>query len=198
VLFLKRLVGYGLLFILVVQIASLSPYVIRVAIAFFDTNPPLGDPPFVRDGSKLPPDYKAALRRFPDADSCLSPNNGPAPWSTKPAAVILRNFAWSNIHGKAEAEVCLFRALNRLGNVDAAARWFELQGFLVNIRTIKTRRPYVRLDAGWLHWPSGPKFRGRSFLARIIPDIIWATNIESNWNPETGKLLSVGVGYTVE
>ena len=64
-LFLKRFFGYGLLFTLALQVFSISPQMVNLAIASLDPSPQLGNPPYVWDASKLSVATKAALRKFP-------------------------------------------------------------------------------------------------------------------------------------
>ncbi|MCB1468691.1 MAG: hypothetical protein KDK08_16470 [Rhizobiaceae bacterium] len=197
-LFFGRLLGYGLLFILALHLISITPQMVRLAIATLDTSPTVGNPPYARDVRKLSIASKAALRRFPDGSWCLSSGRGQ--WNTSPPEKTLQFFAWSEIHNDSEASVCLFYALKKLGSIESAERWFKSQGFRVSRGRAGTpsELKFDRIDAGWLVHPNGHKFRGRSLLSQIRPDFAWAMNIVAHWCPITGELLGVGVNYTFE
>lgn len=142
--------------------------------------------------------HEGRATEVPNGGSCLS--SPESLWDQWPTEKVLEYFAWSKINNRNEAQVCLFYALKRLGNIESAGRWFKSQGF--NVRSRKPEQVQglktYRLDAGWLIQPNGHKFRGQSFLSRITPDLAWAMNIVAHWNPETGELLGVGLGYTFE
>ncbi|MCO5159451.1 MAG: hypothetical protein M9945_22360 [Aquamicrobium sp.] len=197
-LFVRRLIVYGLLFIVMMQLASCSPGVLRHAIAYFDTNPPLGDPPFIPSGKDgMTTSYKTALRRFPDLDSCLFSWGERPLWDTFPEETVLKNFAWSRIHDPFEAEVCLFRVLNRIGNYPDADRWFTAQGFSSRIY-LPGEIPHndmYRIHAVWLIPASGRRFYGESLLARLMPSIAYSMGVNAYWAPGTGQLTKVSLEF---
>lgn len=67
---LTRLIGYGFVAVLLLQIGSCIPHSFRTLIAAISPAPDLGEPPY-RKTRKLTASEYAAVARFPDLDSCL-------------------------------------------------------------------------------------------------------------------------------
>lgn len=197
-LFFRRLLGYGLLFVFVMQLGSCSPRLFRHAIAYFDANPPLGEPPFVApDRHGITTGHKAALRRLPNLDSCIFSWGERPLWDKFPQDKILHDFAWNRIHDRAEVEVCLFRVLTQIGNPDDAEKWLREQGFSTYVFPPGTLHNQThKIHAIWLIRAFGPKYRGISILERLLPSIPYSMTVDTQWSPDAEQLMSVRVTFS--
>lgn len=140
--------------------------------------------------------HKAALRRFPDLDSCLFSWGSRPLWNKFPEDQILHNFAWREIYNPYEAEVCLFRVLSHIGNHQDAERWFSTQGFMTHVVPPGVPSQYNKiyhLQASWLISASGQRFYGESFLARIMPSVSYSMIVYTYWDPDRERLLGINI-----
>jgi len=199
-LFIKRLGGYGLLFVAILQLASCAPNSVRHMIAYFDANPHLGDPPFVPYGREgLTTAHKAALGRFPDLDACLFSWGERPLWDTLPREEILRSFAWREIQTDAEAEVCLFRVLSNIGSPEDGEKWLQAQGFRTSFFAPGEPAAFnlkYGVQASWSIRAFGPKFQTKFFLSSILPTLAYGMTVSAVWYPETRQLVNVRVTYS--
>ena len=124
----------------------------------------LGDPPFRRHFDRsLKLDELAAVINFPDAASCRTGNGATA------------RIAWEKFRVIADAEVCMFRVLNRGVPLPQSVSWLETQGLRVlrqegRVNVIRqTYRPPViySISAGW--GPEGALFLDRRVFAWFNP-----------------------------
>lgn len=104
--------------------------------------------PFLRFGKtlserrKYPPaanfrKYEQAVQRWPDVRSCLIISE-----RTKETPNLLL-FDWQQVRSTYQAEVCLFRVMSSLADVEKARQWFLAQGF---DRVLKARTPLNKRD----------------------------------------------------
>lgn len=199
--FLKRVVGYGTLFLIILQAVSLAPAAVRHAVAVFDLDTPLGQPPFrvARGGLTVP--HKTALRRFPDLDSCLFSWGSRPQWDSLPRERILQAMAWTQIHSSAEVEVCMFRVLYAVGDYKAGEQWLQHQGFSTmlfeNETSFGSSRTHTRVSSDWSIRTNGRKFDGYSLFGPLLPSLPYNMGVEPRWDSETGQLSDVSVRYSV-
>ncbi len=69
-------------------------------------------------------EYKIAIWRFPTAESCIVADNDGNKDTDNFSPV-----AWDKIKNFKEAEICMFRIHNRIGDPQASLEWFEREGF---------------------------------------------------------------------
>ena len=87
-----------------------------------------------RHGEPLRLEYREAARRWPDARSCLHPDQRHQP---QPDITALDVTAFRST---LDVEACLFRILDALGTPRTARRWMQALG-LHDIRSTRIRRP---------------------------------------------------------
>lgn len=152
----------------------------------------LGDPPYrKRYDHDLNLDELMAVVRFPDAASCLETSSGP------------ERVAWGRFRVKADAEVCLFRILNRgvpLPQTVARIESLGLKVFRRNGRVSVIRQSYsspvmFSISAAW--GPQGPEFLDRRVFAWY--NVIWRPYGQSFqiFTDSTGtRIVGVRLGYS--
>ena len=195
--FLGKLIGYGLLFCCVAQVVSIAPSLWRGAVAAIASEPDPGNPPFpsVRPLSFF---QRAAVVRFPTVDSCVFKWRDRVQWETYSEEQILRNIAWVNIDTTAEAEVCIFRVLSRIGDRTRSLEWLEAQGFRVDPTISRGIRPssHIGRVAGWFMAARGPLFRGALFSTPYrwvrFP---YALTVSVEWALDDKTVTHVGISY---
>lgn len=89
--------------------------------------------------------YMPSVTRFPDVRACLEDTEKD---SVDPN---LARFDWNKIHTNEDADVCMFRVFDSLGDVPASVGWLQSQGFEVKVE--------------------GDDRRGYNVRARHYPDI---------------------------
>lgn len=132
---------------------------------------------------------RAALFRFPDAESCLA-----------------RGGDWAIDYGKVgtapEAEACLYRVLKAAGGIEAAREVLEAQGFRVSRAGLSPEEPFVerdghlRVSALWSIREKGPRFPERGLLARYVRALPYAMSVDATYTPDGRECLAVRVGFS--
>lgn len=120
----------------------------KVRASMFDGDP--GTPAYVWTYRReMPNSLKLTLMDYPDAASCPVLEGADMPEGLPPP------LDWPRVHSHSVAKVCVFRLLQATDGLEAAAAWFEAQGFRVSreeggqIRTYGHRTsPEIRFDAG--------------------------------------------------
>ncbi|HEV7416332.1 MAG TPA: hypothetical protein VGN98_09245 [Tianweitania sediminis] len=193
---LKRLIGYGFLALLLAQIGSCAPSMFRTLIAAVTPMPELGDPPYRPNTARgFSASTKAALARFPDLDSCLFHWGDQVLWDKLPEDKVLRLFAWNSLANKEEAEVCLFRLLSYIGDIDRGLQWFESQGFQAMKLQSSNRPPYI--SASW-----SIAARGRAFGESLFEPpwnsfpFPYGMSLSVEWMPDGKKVDRVQITYS--
>lgn len=88
--------------------------------------------PFLQFGS--PPrkelssydNYAKSISRYPDIRSCLENSE------KKETSPDLGKFDWKAMENEFDVEVCMFRLLSSIANVERSKKWLELQGFNID------------------------------------------------------------------
>ncbi|MBY2949272.1 hypothetical protein HF205_20760 [Rhizobium leguminosarum] len=75
-------------------------------------------------GSQLPAVYRAAVKRFPNVAACLSVSEGDPPQD-------VGDLDWSRTASREDIDVCIFRILTSLHDVNKGIAWFRRQGFQI-------------------------------------------------------------------
>lgn len=162
-----------------------------------ELNPPeLGTPPYSGpDGRAFDPYTLAALRRFPDAQSCLKEGAD----ATQPNDLLQMD--WDRIERDAEASVCVFRLLAALGSVDKFTAFAEAQGFGVSDSGFNPASPFVERDgslkvsAGWSIRAKGPRYPSTG-LVRYFLAVPYGMSVDATWAADRRTLLWVNIGFS--
>ena len=148
-----------------------------------------GTPAFsVRYDHEMNTGVKRAMRRFPDAQSCLKPG---AEASKRQDLV---KMDWDLISTSGEAKVCMFRLLHGWGGVEQAADWLQAQGFRVG-KTFSSQAPYVsrdgllRVDGGWSIKQNGPRFPTTGYVRRILHAVPYGMSVQATYSSDGRELL---------
>jgi hypothetical protein len=78
-----------------------------------------------RSGSQLPAVYRAAVSKFPNVGACLRVSE---PGVASPD---VGDLDWSRTASREEVDVCVFRVLTSLHDVNKGVDWFRRQGFQI-------------------------------------------------------------------
>lgn len=132
--------------------------------------------------------YQQAIASWPDVRSCLI-----AAERKKEQPNILL-FDWQQVHSTEEAEVCLFRVMSSLDDIDKAMKWFQAQGF-DSVKKLNSSSSGIGPDpwgqeyfsATWFMKSKGSPVGSNSVL-HVIESIF----------PLAPYQLTVGVGFTSE
>ena len=158
--------------------------------------PDLGNPPYATARPRdMTPYTLIAVRRFPDAGSCLIRGSDPA----RPDD--LNRMDWDRIDTTTEAEVCMFRLLSALGSIDRFTDFVEAQGFRVSDEGFNPSKPYVepdgslRVTAYWSIRANGPKYPTTG-LQRYLMAVPYSMSVDAVWAPDRRTLRSVDVSFT--
>lgn len=158
--------------------------------------PELGTPPYrVADNRDFTPYTLAALRRFPDAQSCLKPGADAA----RPGDLFQMD--WDRIERDEEANVCLFRLLAALGSMDRFTAFAEAQGFGVSDSGFNPEFPFVerdgslRVTAGWSISANGPRYPTTG-LSRFLLAVPYGMSVDATWAADRTTLLWVRIGFS--
>jgi hypothetical protein len=113
-------------------------------------------------------DYRRALRRFPDVRSCLIEREREKPQPD------LRRIDWDAIQDIQEIEVCIYRIVTSIGDIEIAKLWLRYHGFTVGQLTRIYSGGYVpeyRTQPIFQLWSRLESFRKivpRGLLTRIL------------------------------
>ncbi len=166
------------------------PFISQEAMGVFPAKP--GTPPYaVQYDHQMNARLKAALRRFPDPQSCLDDG------ADANIRADLQRMDWDLIANKQQAEVCIFRLLSGWGDIDDAESWLEAQGFRVHRsgHYFEGRDGTVRIDASWPSRTLGPRFPTSGFVKRL--SFAYSISIHATYAPDGQRVLFVGIGHTV-
>jgi len=126
--------------------------------------------------------YEQAVQRWPDVRSCLIPSERE---KENPNLLL---FDWQQVRSTEEAEVCLFRVMSSLADVEKAGQWFLAQGFddvsKARIETSKSSQKTWGKEGFHAYWDM--KTKATPIRHNNILDVIGA------WIPYR---LSISIGY---
>ncbi|MEM9900616.1 MAG: hypothetical protein AAF865_04680 [Pseudomonadota bacterium] len=155
----------------------------------------LGTPPFQTQFQReMTPGIDRALRKFPDAQSCLE--NGADAGRRED----LRRMNWDRIDTRGDATVCTFRLLHRWGPLSEADRWLEAQGLQLG-QGFNSRQPYtepdgrLRLSANWSIQENGPRYPTSGLFRRVFRATAHSMNVSAWYSPDGRDLLYVRLSF---
>lgn len=159
-----------------------------------------GTPPYrskveawLEDGKSIPPDRtiisgseRVAMFDFPDAASCKA-------WGYRDARP---RMAWRRIGNAAEAQVCVFRVMAEIGQIDAAAAWLESEGFkLFPPNASECNRDYCRRSGSWSVRDRGMPYSAGVWPWNRVPEIFgYRLHLDTYWSLDGGALRFVDSG----
>ncbi|MGA9409569.1 MAG: hypothetical protein WBV78_03895 [Roseobacter sp.] len=183
-------VSFGFLTSVLVTVASATLYSVMPIVSSTD---PLPYP--VRFEHQRDHGVKRAVRRFPDAQSCLESE------AKSEKREDLFRMDWDKIKTTGDAEVCSFRLLHALGDISHATSWLEAQGFGVDDRVSSVsqyveRDGKLRVDGGWSIRKRGPRFPTSGIIRRIFKAVPYGMGVRATYSPDGQELLYLNIDFS--
>jgi hypothetical protein len=143
----------------------------------------------------------AAVARFPNLQSCLMPRHSTLAVGKR---LLPTSVAWASFNTPIEVDVCVFRILTALDDIDEGRKWLAEQGFKVEaIETVPPRRVGIRTTEGQIQTYSvsmpAQEFAHLTYWSRISLGYWLARSVSGEIALTTyGKPISVNFTVNVE